>query len=63
MQYIIQKSGGRQVPNTGAPHNKSFASQCQVVTSPDDESQKRLGNSQVKKLEPLHILDKSGAVM
>ena len=57
---MIQKRGGRQSRKTGAPLIKDSAMHCQVATKgEEEESQKRLVNSQVKILEPLHLLDKS----
>ena len=57
-QFIVQRRGGRQSQKTGAPLIKDSARQRQVPTKgEEEESQRRLVNSQVKILEPLHLLD------
>ena len=60
-QFIVQKRGGRQSRKTGAPLIKDSAMHSQVATKgeEEEESQKRLVKSQMKILEPLHLLDKS----
>ena len=57
-QCKVQKRGERQSQKTGAPLNEDSARQCQAATKGEEEGEKRLVNSQVKILEPLHILDK-----
>ena len=47
-QFKVQKRGGRQNRKTGVPLNKDSARQCQLATKGEEESQKRLVNSQVK---------------